>query len=1393
MNISGCARWIAVLLMLLLANTALAVTYTFRDSNTAPSPTTPTICSGAWSKSGSTFTCAGNLTLASGDVLIVRTAGGEPLDDITVVANNSISLTSNSIGTSAKNISLRTTYGTVIATGSNTINGSVRSDSGAISLSGTTLNGALQSSSGAITLVSSSVSSTLTSSGVNNLTNSSISGAASISSTLTASGTTFGSTVTTTGFATFDGGSVVGNLQAGGKVTASNGVVFGGTLTSTSGSIDLTGGSVVGLVRSNCCSVTTNGTDLSAGARSDSDRLSITGGTIAGTFYAGNNPAIFSGVTMTSGTVSGASTVTFNDSYLGSAESKVTVTSASGEVILNNSIAFGDFKAPNSSTIRVNSPSSVTGTCLPNSTPANACNASVTPVCFTDNFDGSSLNSADWVVTTRSGSFGNPRVVNNRLRLTDSSTNVATAATLQRLLPADSNYVQVQFSFNAYGGNGADGVAVVFSDASVAPQPGSFGGPLGYGTKGSADTTGFAGGWLGVGLDEYGNFSNEGGPGSVGARQDSVAIRGSGAGTSGYRYLAGTAANLNPGIDISGTTPGPGHIYRITLDSTVRGKTMVRVERKVGSGNFTTLISSFDVRGSTGQVATPNDFYLSLTGSTGSAYNIHELDNLQICATRMNPIGAQIDHIRIEHDGSALTCQPETVTVKACMDANCTSTYPDPVTVTLSPATGWVSGNSLALTGGVGTGQYRRTTVGDVTFGVTSVSAPLKPFSTPKCANGGALSSCPLSFVESGFIFDVPNMVANTEQTVSLQAVRKSDTSQLCVPAFESGTRTIKFWSTFDDPVSGTRKVAIENTDIIGFNRDAITGTDPGTGVNLTFGPQARASFRVRYADAGQMRLNASYKPTSGDEAGLVMLSGTDTFIARPAGLCVYSDTANSDCAAGDASCSKFVAAGDPFRLRVGGVAWEQGSDDDLCSGNLKTPNYRQVGSLDEPAITLSHTLVAPSGGITGNLVGVTSFDIAAADAGEKILTDQSISEVGVFTITATPPTAYLGGPGVGNSDGSPNNSLEVVSTSTNIGRFYPAYLAVARTGATQLSASCVNPDPLQSFSYQGQRMGFASGHEPGLEITGHNRQGNKTTNYDRGAFWRLSNAPERTRYTSVTGVAGLDELAGTPALPVRLQESGTLQSAYLVDSEGDGTRTARWSDQSLWYSRLSVPNSDDQPFPALISLNVVAAQLRDADGVCHTNGSKAVGATCQDYFSDADSSSTDYGPGFGGSEVRLGRVRSENVIAPVGNTASVPIRLEHWGGSLWVAATDGCTELEAPLAPLAELEFHSPPGVEEASVEAGDWGDSYGQTRLLMTVTEPNSPQGSVWIRHLLRSNESSAVWLCRARGDNEDAPLGGVCSYTSAGQAETRSSATFGIYKGAAPLIFRREIYGQ
>ncbi len=205
--------------------------------------------------------------------------------------------------------------------------------------------------------------------------------------------------------------------------------------------------------------------------------------------------------------------------------------------------------------------------------------------CFTDDFNRSSLGQ-NWIPYTSSGNF-TPSIISNRMRLTEAITNQATAVTYQRIFPAAGNLVTVEFDYYAWAnltGNGADGVSVIFSDATVTPRTGGFGGSLGYAPRTDSNPvkSGFAGGWLGVGLDEWGNYSNatEGRQGGPGFRQQAVAIRGSE--SANYQYLVGTAANLNPKLDVrracsfcSFPGAGPGHRYFITIDSRSGGAVSV--------------------------------------------------------------------------------------------------------------------------------------------------------------------------------------------------------------------------------------------------------------------------------------------------------------------------------------------------------------------------------------------------------------------------------------------------------------------------------------------------------------------------------------------------------------------------------------------------------------------------------------------------------------------------------------------------------------------------------------------------------------------------------------------------------------------------------------------------
>ena len=153
------------------------------------------------------------------------------------------------------------------------------------------------------------------------------------------------------------------------------------------------------------------------------------------------------------------------------------------------------------------------------------------------------------------------------LRLTNNSTNQAGYATLNGSFasPAGFSISFEFFSFNATVGSisstttGADGISVFLVDANGTDPTipgqftiGAFGGSLGYAQKTKAsgavttDVPGVSKGYLGIGLDEFGNYSNptEGrilGPGPV---PQAVALRGPGTGITGYNYLTGGAVGF---------------------------------------------------------------------------------------------------------------------------------------------------------------------------------------------------------------------------------------------------------------------------------------------------------------------------------------------------------------------------------------------------------------------------------------------------------------------------------------------------------------------------------------------------------------------------------------------------------------------------------------------------------------------------------------------------------------------------------------------------------------------------------------------------------------------------------------------------------------------------------
>jgi len=1439
-----------------------AATYTLSSTGSSSYPT----CNGGnWSRNGSVHTCSGRVVLRAGDIVTSNVAA------TLRASGGNFTIASSTIGSASAPINVLSDWGDVISTGSGTvINGSVSSGSGAIELANTTVTG---------------------------------------------------------------------------------------DVTSSSGTITLSGGRIAGLVNSNCCDVVTNGTNLMGGARSGSSSLSITGGTLQGDFSSVNNPAVFTNVTLTSGTVE-AGSISFTNSTVGSPSASVTMTSRYNAITLSTTQVHGELTAPNNSTVYVNNGSSVIGTCRPNSTPANACrpanqlvlawnldegawtgatgevkdesgnnivgtaiggastasnnpalpvvgnqgtcrygsfapsssqyvqaphnalltlqssftigvwvkplslpssglmsilskdenyefhlrpdgtvnwwwqtsnpsatrefnstqkvtlgqwnhiairytasqqriyingslagqaSLSGTPLANTDplqlgwdqlagrHFNGNmdelriyrgalsdseiaalaterhtcqvamqcvndSFNTlgSDWVTSSSGATAYTPTVIDGRLRLTSNQNNVATATALQRVFPAAGNFLQIQFKYYAYNGSAADGIAVILSDASVTPQPGGYGGSLGYAQLNS--TPGFAGGWLGIGVDEFGNFSSNGegrqlGPGR---QVDSVSLRGSGSGTADYRYLRGTGT-LTPSIDSPGSrTAAPGHTYRITVDARTTGKGLVTVERDTGSG-FVVLpnLNGFDVFTDSRQRGLPEQgFYLSLTGSTGASTNIHEIDDFQVCADQIDAVAQQIHHFDLSYSTPSLTCNPQDVTVRACLNADCSKLYTDEVTVALTAngAVWQVANNRLTFSEGVGTAKVQATRIGESTIGVGGSTPPALSFSTTTCSTPG----CKLTGVESGFVFDVPTLIANKPQAdIWVRAVKADPRDpQKCVAGFAGGNKTIGFNATYENPVTGTRSVSVNGESVRTTTQSAATTYTP---VSLKFDAEAKASMTVSYSDAGMMKLNAYYAPSEGNERGLEM-RGSDLFVSKPYGIHIETDIYKRAAAARCneatiAGCPVFVAAGDQFPVRFRAVGWD-GTDElrtaEALKNNISTPNFSL--SHANGAFKLMHSLVAPQGGNVGEL-GVMAYDHAFGEI--STVAGQTISEVGIFQLTTglNQNVNYFGE----TVDGG---------TSNLIGRFIPARLGV--TAEASLAPSCGT-----AFSYQGQPMGFVPGFEPHATVTAYNRGNGITTNYDREPFWRLG-APVRDPYRSI--------VVGKPALNGRLLTSGTASMTVVGANNGDGARLYRWTGEQLTYAPAVIPSSDDLPFTAAVEQTITAASLTDltdADGACYT---AAGGGSCQPF-------TYAFKPG---SEVRLGRLKVGNAHGSELHGLDLPMTVESWqaigaGATFLPEGSDACTT----GASLDQVSLRNFTGNLAQGNVVSNIGALNGGIGLISLSAPGQGKHGSAQV-----ALPNMPSWL--------------LYDWNGDGAREEPSGlATFGIFEGAKPLIFRRELY--
>lgn len=219
-----------------------------------------------------------------------------------------------------------------------------------------------------------------------------------------------------------------------------------------------------------------------------------------------------------------------------------------------------------------------------------------------------------------------------KLRLTAAATSQQGFVGFKQALPT-ANGLDMSFDLCSYGGSeiAADGTLVWFSSPGHPANLGQESGSLGYLKGVKHKQTGMHDAYLGIGFDEYGNFSQvlPGGPGYT--VPETIAI--GGAQSTGYHYLGGYTYGSGQPASLPYPLDDPsGDCYNWTLgidiQLTAAGNLQVSIAYPNGSG-FVPYYTA-NVVGLDGQPAVPSTLFVGFASTTGGYYSIHDIRDLTI-------------------------------------------------------------------------------------------------------------------------------------------------------------------------------------------------------------------------------------------------------------------------------------------------------------------------------------------------------------------------------------------------------------------------------------------------------------------------------------------------------------------------------------------------------------------------------------------------------------------------------------------------------------------------------------------------------------------------------------------------------------------------------------------
>ncbi|MFO1426493.1 MAG: DUF6701 domain-containing protein [Steroidobacteraceae bacterium] len=422
---------------------------------------------------------------------------------------------------------------------------------------------------------------------------------------------------------------------------------------------------------------------------------------------------------------------------------------------------------------------------------------------------------------------------------------------------------------------------------------------------------------------------------------------------------------------------------------------------------------------------------------------------------------------------------------------------------------------------------------GSITFAPSGFTVTSAPLATPVPATIPAFTS--------------PQTAGNNFD-VAITAYGQVPNDSTCgVITSYTGTKSLKFWSGYVNPASGTIHASIDGTSIA-------TAEAGAAAQNVTFS-SGRALVTGRYRDAGSLSISMKDDTTGNPLLPNGIRGTTGTFVSTPAAFLVSGIKRSSDNfanpAASTAGGTVFIAAGRPFTATITAVD----------SGGAATPNFGHESPAE--SVRLDATLVLPASGHAPGVSGSPGTFTNGVATGTAF----SWPEVGIAQFV--PHVA----------DGSYLGAGDVVGTATgNVGRFIPEDFGVALNTPVFGTACAAG-----GYTYVGQPFVYTVA--PVITVSARAYGGATTQNYT-GSLFRLTNASLTGRSYTPTPASPALDTSGLPA--------STADPAIVDLANGTGTLTFS-AGSGLAYQRAAAI----APFDANIALSI---NVIDLDGATAAN-----------------------------------------------------------------------------------------------------------------------------------------------------------------------------------------------